>query len=175
MKLEAARTVVSLVSLLWVLDQNAQSLPLFSRLPFSGDGLTARLFSPCNLPGSSVSQAAFLSAACWPHLCASLPVTPIALGTNLASTALSPVQRGGPLPRGWPVCRSGPEAHQAQGLCQGPPQHFHAPSWLEHSHPLEVEVTPFTDEKVNLGVLRTHSQHSWKAQRHYRKPRSVDS
>ena len=48
--------------------------------------------------------------------------------------------------------RSGPEAHQAQGLCQGPPQHFHAPSWLEHSHSLEVEVTPFTDGKVNLGV-----------------------
>ena len=81
-----------------------------------------------------------------------LPVTPITLGTNLASTALSPVQRGGSLPRGWPVRRSGPEAHQAQGLCQGPPQHFHAPSWLEHSHPLEVEVTPFTDGKVNLGV-----------------------
>ena len=152
MKLEAARKVVSLVSLLCVLDQNAQSLPLFSRLPFSGNGLTACLFSQCNLPGSSVSQAAFLSSACRLCLCASLPVMPVTPGTNLASTALSPVQRGGSLPRGWPVRPSGPEAHQAQGLCQGPPQHFHAPSWLEHSHPVEVEVTPFTDGKVNLGV-----------------------
>lgn len=163
MKLEAARKVVSLVPLVWVLDQNAQNLLLFSRHAFSGNGLMARLFSPCNRPGSSVSESPFLPATYRLCLRTSLPMTSVTLGTNLASAALSPVQRGGPLPRGWPVCRSCPAAHQARSLCQGPPEHFHAPSWLEHPHLLEAEVTHFTEEKVNLGVLRTHSQHSWKA------------
>lgn len=163
MKLEAARIVVSLVPLVWVWDQNAQNLPLFSGLPFSGNGLMARLFSPRNRPGFSISKSPFLSAACQFCLCAFLPMTSITLGSSLASAALSPAQRGGPLPRGWPACRSCPVAHQAHSLCQEQSKHFHAPSWLEHSHPFEVEVTHFTEEKVNLGVLRTHSQHSWKA------------
>lgn len=72
---------------------------------------------------------------------------------------------GPPLPRGWPVCRSCPAAHQARSLCQRPPSISTHHLGSSTPHLLEAEVTHFTEEKGEFpsGVLRTHSQHSWKA------------
>lgn len=114
------------------------------------------LFSPCNRSSSSVSESPFLPAT-YRSLCLRTLSSHDAGHSRHQPGLRCPelVQRGHlaqRMARAVPFLPCSPPGAE---LVSRPPEHFHAPSWLpRHPHLLEAEVTHFTEEKVNFGVLR---------------------